>query len=233
MIDLYYFPTPNAWKIAIMLDECALPYRVVPIDITNGEQFRPDFLAISPNNRIPAIVDHDGLEGPQSVFESGAILIYLAEKTGRFLARSGRDRVTALEWVFWQMSGLGPMAGQVHHFLRFQPDNVYAIERYTREATRLYGVLDRHLYDRAWIAGDYGIADMACWGWIWYHRMHRQTLTDFPNTSRWFAAMSARPAVAQVRRIGLEHVADDIRQMYATSHWMPPEERGAWTAQTA
>lgn len=148
MIDLYYFPTPNTWKVSIMLEETGLPYRVVPVDITNDEQFQPAFLNISPNNRVPAIVDHDTPCGPQSIFESGAILVYLAEKTGRFLAPQGKDRVLAFEWLFWQMCGLGPMAGQAHHFLRFDSDNTYAIERYVGEAKRLYGVLNRQLAGR-------------------------------------------------------------------------------------
>jgi GSH-dependent disulfide-bond oxidoreductase len=197
MIDLYYYPTPNTWKASIMLEECGLPYRLKPINIMENEQFAPDFLAISPNNRVPAIVDHDAPGGPQSVFESGAILVYLAEKTGKFLAPSGPARVSALEWLFWQMGGLGPMAGQTHHFMRSAPEgNDYGKARFTKESARLYGVLDRRLGIAEWLAGDqYGIADMASWGWVYFHRMHGQQLDDFPNIARWYFAMYERPAV--------------------------------------
>lgn len=214
MIDLYYFPTPNTWKVSIILEECELPYRVTIVDITENEQFDPSFLAISPNNRVPAIVDHDSPHGRQPVFESGAILVYLAEKTGRFLPSAGPGRVSALEWVFWQMGGLGPMAGQAHHFCRYAPEgNTYAIERYTGEVERLYRVLDGQLEGRDWIAGEYGIADMACWGWVWFHRMHAIQLDDFPNVARWFFSMAERPAVARARRIGLEAVAPDFAEI--------------------
>jgi len=216
MIDLYYFPSPNTWKASIMLEECGLPYQVIPIDITKDDQFAPEFLAISPNNRVPAIVDHDTQTGPQSVFESGAILLYLAEKTGRFLAPSGPDRVAALEWLMWQMGGLGPMAGQAHHFRRYASEgNDYAVERYTREAARLYHVLDRRLDGRDWIAGDYSIADIACWGWVWFHRMHGQDLADFPHVGRWFFAMSERPAVQRGKTLRLDMVSDEFRALLA------------------
>jgi len=212
MIDLYYYPSPNTWKASIMLEECGLPYRVVPIDITKDEQFTPEFLAISPNNRVPAIVDHDAPDGPQAVFETGAILIYLAEKTGRLLAPSGPARVAALEWLMWQVSALGPMAGQAHHFRRYAPEgNDYAAERYTREAARLYGVLDRRLAGRDWIADYYSIADIACWGWTWFHRLHGQDLGDFPNVERWFFAMSERPAVQRGKALRLDLVSEDFR----------------------
>lgn len=214
MIDLYYFPTPNTWKVGIMLEECGLPYRVVPVDITRDEQFAADFHAISPGNKVPAIVDHDSPHGSQSVFESGAILLYLAEKTGRFLPPEGPERVAAFEWLFWQMGGLGPMAGQAHHFLRYAREgNDYAAERYTRECARLYGVLDRRLQDRTWLAGDYSVADMACWGWVWFHPMHGQSLAHFPHVARWFEAMSARPAVQRGRAIGLDMLSDEVRPM--------------------
>jgi GSH-dependent disulfide-bond oxidoreductase len=200
MIDLYYWPTPNGHKITMFLEEAALPYRLVPIDIGKGEQFTPGFLAISPNNRIPAIVDHapaDGA-GPLAVFESGAILVYLAEKTGRFLPMQARARKTVLEWLFWQVSGLGPMAGQNHHFNRYAPEPVpYAKERYTRETNRLYGVLNRQLAGRAWIAGEeYSIADMACYPWIVPWQVQLQDLDEFPELKRWFEAVAARPATA-------------------------------------
>jgi GST-like protein len=215
MIDFYFFPTPNTWKVGIFLEECGLPYRVVPVDITKDEQFKPEFLRISPNNRVPAIVDHDAPEGSRPVFESGAILVYLAEKTGRFLAPSGPRRTAALEWLFWQMGGLGPMAGQAHHFRRYAPaGNEYGVERYTKECRRLYGVLDRRLAGREWIADEYGIADMACWGWVWFHPMHGMVLDDYPEVKRWYLHMSQRPAVDRARHIGLEMLSPAMRPMY-------------------
>jgi len=214
MIELFYFPSPNTWKVSIMLEECALPYRLKIIDITRNEQFDPAFLAISPNNRVPAIVDHGAPEGPRPVFESGAILIYVAEKTGRFLPASGPNRTSALEWLFWQVGGLGPMAGQAHHFRRYAPEgNGYAVERYTTECARLYGVLDRRLAGRDWIAGDYGIADMSVWGWVWFHRLHGQSLDDFANVKRWFFAMSERPAVQRAKQLGLNALEPAVQQM--------------------
>ena len=228
MIDLYYFPSPNTWKASIMLEECGLPYRVMPIDITRDEQFAPEFLAISPNNRVPAIVDHDGADGPQSVFESGAILLYLAEKTGRFLAPSGPDRIAAFEWLMWQMGGLGPMAGQAHHFRRYAPEgNDYAVDRYTREVARLYGVLDRRLAGRAWIAGDYSIADIACWGWVWFHRMHGQDLANFPEVARWFFGMSERPAVQRGKKVGIELASESFRPALEGPFFDAPIDIGA------
>jgi len=203
MIDLYYWPTPNGHKITMFLEEAALPYRVVPIDIGKGEQFAPGFLAISPNNRIPAIVDHapaDGA-GPLAVFESGAILVYLAEKTGRFLPAPAqvRARKTVLEWLIWQVAGLGPMAGQNHHFNRYAPEPVpYAKERYTRETNRLYGVLNRQLAGRTCVAGEeYSIADMACYPWIVPWQVQLQDLEEFPELKRWFEAVAARPATVR------------------------------------
>ena len=213
MIDLYYAPTPNTWKVSIMLEECGLGYRVIPVDIMAGDQRKPEFLAINPNGRVPAIVDHDTPDGDQPVFESGAILIYLAEKTGRFLARGGPARVEALSWLMWQMSGLGPMAGQAHHFRRYAPPgNEYSANRYVGESARLYGVLERHLSANEWLAGGaYGIADMACWGWVWFHPMHGQDLKDFPSVARWFYAISGRPAVQRARAVGLENVSEEAR----------------------
>ncbi len=197
MIDLHYWPTPNGHKITLFLEEAALPYTIRPIDIGAGEQFAPDFLAIAPNNRMPAIVDHapPGGGAPVTVFESGAILLYLADKTGRFIAPDLRGRVAATEWLMWQMGGLGPMLGQNHHFTRYAPEKLpYAIDRYVKETNRLYGVLDRRLEGRDFIAGDYGIADMACYPWIVPHEMQGQRLEDFPNVHRWFDAIRARPA---------------------------------------
>ncbi len=197
MIDLYYWPTPNGHKITLFLEETATPYTILPVNIGTGEQFKPDFLKIAPNNRMPAIVDHDPADGgaPVSVFESGAILLYLAEKTGRFLSKDLRGRVQTLEWLFWQMGGLGPMAGQNHHFSAYAPEKIpYAIERYQKETNRLYGVLDRQLEGRDFIAGDYSIADMASYPWTVSHERQGQNLDDFPNLKRWFHAIKARPA---------------------------------------
>ncbi|KJK24900.1 glutathione S-transferase [Burkholderiaceae bacterium 16] len=199
MIDLYYWTTPNGHKITMFLEEAGLPYRVVPVNISRGEQFEPAFLKISPNNRIPAIVDQapdDGGE-PVSTFESGAILLYLADKTGRFIPADLRGRNMALQWLFWQMGGLGPMAGQNHHFVQYAPEPLpYAIERYVKETARLYGVLNKHLADgRAYICGaEYSIADIACYPWVVPHERQRQNLDDFPHLANWFARIRARPA---------------------------------------
>ncbi|KTS38159.1 glutathione S-transferase [Methylobacterium indicum] len=197
MIQLYAWDTPNGRKISVALEEMGLPYRVEPVDITKGRQFEPDFLAISPNNRIPAIVDPDGPDGaPLSVFESGAILVYLAEKTGRFLPATGRGRVQVMEWLMWQMGGFGPMPGQVHHFLSVdETDRAYGLARYQKETHRLYGVLDRRLADRAFVAGDLSIADFAILGWAWRHARHRVDLAEYPNVQRWYDALMGRPAV--------------------------------------
>ena len=198
MIDLYYWPTPNGHKITMFLEEAGLAYKIFPVNISAGEQFKPDFLKIAPNNRMPAIVDHDPPGGgePISVFESGAILLYLAEKTGMFLAKDLRGRKSALEWLFWQMGGLGPMAGQNHHFAVYAPEKIpYAVERYVKETNRLYGVLNRRLEGRDYITGDYSIADMAAYPWVVPHKRQGQDLDDFPNLKRWFETIRARPAV--------------------------------------
>jgi GSH-dependent disulfide-bond oxidoreductase len=198
MIDLYYWPTPNGYKITLFLEEAGLAHRIVKVDIGRGEQFRPEFLAISPNNRMPAIVDHAPAGGgaPMSVFESGAILLYLAEKTGKFVPADIRGRVDVLQWLFWQMGGLGPMAGQNGHFNSYAPEKVpYAIKRYTEETTRLYSVLDKRLQDRGFVAGEaYSIADMAIYPWIVPHERHKQVIADFPHLKRWFDAVAGRPA---------------------------------------
>ncbi len=196
MIDLYYWPTPNGHKVTLFLEETGMAYAIVPIDIGKGEQFRPDFLRIAPNNRMPAIVDHDPNGGGEaiSVFESGAVLLYLAEKTGKFLPRDLRGRTKALEWLFWQMGGLGPMAGQNHHFSGYAPEKIpYAIDRYVKETNRLYGVLDRRLEGRDFVADTYSIADMAAYPWIVSHERQGQNLDDFPNLKRWFHAVGERP----------------------------------------
>jgi GSH-dependent disulfide-bond oxidoreductase len=197
MIDLYYWTTPNGHKIAMFLEEAGLPYNIIPVNIGAGDQFKPEFLKIAPNNRIPAIVDSEPIGGgePISVFESGAILLYLAEKIGKLIPTDVRDRVAALEWLFWQMGGLGPMAGQNHHFNRYAPEKIpYAIDRYVNETGRLYGVLNKRLENREFVAGSYSIADIACYPWITGYEMQGQNLDDFPNLKRWFEAIKARPA---------------------------------------
>ncbi len=197
MIDLYYWTTPNGHKITMFLEESGLPYTIHPINIGQGDQFKPEFLRIAPNNRIPAIVDQAPQDGgePISLFESGAILQYLAEKTGQFLSTDLRVRTETLQWLYWQMGGLGPMAGQNHHFNVYAPIKIeYAIDRYVRETGRLYGVLNKHLEQRDFIAGDYSIADMASYPWIVSHQRQSQNLDDFPHLKRWFQRIGERPA---------------------------------------
>lgn len=201
MIDLHYWPTPNGHKITLFLEEAGLPYAVHPVNIGKGEQFRPEFLAIAPNNRMPAIVDHEPADGsaPISLFESGAILLYLAEKTGRFIPADLHGRAEVLQWLFWQMGGLGPMAGQNHHFRIYAPEKLpYAVDRYVKETNRLYGVLNRRLADRPFVAGaDYSIADMAIYPWIVPHENQGQDLDEFPHLRRWFGAVAERPATVR------------------------------------
>mgnify|MGYP003339254919 FL=1 len=197
MIELYTWTTPNGRKVSIMLEECGLPYTTHAIHIGKDEQFTPQFVAINPNSKIPAIIDRDGPDGqPLTVFESGAILIYLAEKTGKFLATRGKARSDALQWLMFQMGGVGPIFGQVHHFLRAAKEPVpYAIERYGKEKDRLYGVLDKHLKDHQYLAGEYSIADMATYPWVARYEWHKMDLSTVPNVKRWYDAISARPAV--------------------------------------
>ena len=200
MINLYYWTTPNGHKVTIFLEEASLPYKIIPVNISKGDQFNPEFLAISPNNRIPAIVDHEPKDGGKSipVFESGAILLYLAEKTGKFIHTGFRRKVEVIEWLFWQMGGLGPMAGQNHHFSQYAPEKIpYAISRYVNETNRLYGVLNKRLADRQFIADEYSIADMASYPWIVPYERQGQKLDDFPNLKRWFEDVKARPAVVR------------------------------------
>ena len=203
MINLYTAATPNGQKIHIMLEETSLPYKLTWIDIGKGDQFTPEFLAISPNNKIPAIVDQDGPDGkPISVFESGAILVYLAEKTGQFLPAEPRERVDVMQWLFWQMGGFGPMLGQSHHFNAYAPERIkYAMDRYTNEAGRLYHVLDRQLADRDYVAGAYSIADMAIFPWCRLYERQGQRIEDFPNVVRWFDVIAKRPAVAKDMKV--------------------------------
>ena len=212
MIELHYWPTPNGWKITIALEEMGLPYAVRYVDIGKGQQFDPDFLRIAPNNRMPAIVDPDGPDGaPISVFESGAILLYLARKTGRFLGETERERVAVEQWLMWQMGGLGPMAGQAHHFLKYAPamdppqDLPYPKDRYRAEVARLYGVMDRRLGEIPYLAGDfYSIADMASYGWASLWEGQQQVLDDKPHLARWLAEIGARPAVQRGMAVGIE-----------------------------
>lgn len=213
-IELYYWPTPNGWKISIMLEECGLPYRIRSVNIGKGEQFAPDFLRMSPNNKVPAIVDPDGPGGrPISIFESGAILQYLGRKTGLFYPADERERVLVDEWLFWQMAGLGPMAGQTHHFRIFAPEKIdYAIDRYTNEAHRLYGVMNTRLADREFLADTYSIADIASAPWAKLWDRQGQDLAEFPHVKRWLDTVLARPAV----RRGLAVNAEDRMAMKLT-----------------
>ncbi|MEM0943680.1 MAG: glutathione S-transferase N-terminal domain-containing protein [Pseudomonadota bacterium] len=210
MIDFYFWPTPNAWKVGILLEELALPYTPRPVNIGKGEQFAPDFLAISPNNRMPAIVDHAPPEGygtePVSVFESGAIMLYLAEKTGRFLPEDPRGRKEALEWLFWQVGGQGPMAGQLSHFVNYAPEGIgdYSRERYADEYDRLLGVLERRLAGREYILGAYSIADMICWPWVFIAKPLTRSLEAFPEVAAWRARLKERPAVQRAVDLGKE-----------------------------
>ena len=204
MIDLYYWTTPNGHKPLIFLEEAGLPYNIVPVNIGKGEQFAPEFLKISPNNKIPAIVDNAPADGgePLAVFESGAVLLYLAEKAGRFLPAAPRQRLEVMQWLFWQTGGLGPMAGQNHHFSHYAPEEIpYAIERYIKETNRLYGVLDRRLAGRDFVAGDYSIADIAIYPWIVPHERQGQRLEDFPHVARWFETIKLRPAVQRAYQL--------------------------------
>ena len=210
MIDFYYWPTPNGWKVSIMLEECGLPYRTIPVNISKGEQFTPEFLAISPNNRMPAIVDHDLPAqyggAPLSIFESGPILLHLAKKSGKFLATDPVGEKETLEWLFWQVGNLGPMAGQLSHFVNYAPgEEAYSKTRYANEYNRCLGVLERRLTGRDWLAGDaYSIADMASWPWVLISKPLGQPLDEFPNVARWRAAIKERPAVQRGVDLGKE-----------------------------
>jgi GSH-dependent disulfide-bond oxidoreductase len=209
MIDLYGWPTPNLFKVTILLEELGLAYNAIPVDIGRGDQFKPDFLKISPNNKMPAIVDSDGPDGkPLTMFESGAILMYLAEKSGRFMPQDMRGRYQVIQWLMFQMGGIGPMLGQVHHFRQYAPEPIpYAIDRYTNEASRLYNVVDKRLGEAAYLAGDYSIADMAVFPWLRLYERQGQKLEDYPNLKRWFEALDARPAVKK----GVTILADKRR----------------------
>ena len=210
MIDLYYAPTPNGWKITIMLEEAQIDYKVIPVNLRDGDQFKPEFLKISPNNRMPAIVDSDGPGGEKiSIFESGAILMYLGEKSGKFLPQSGKDRIKVLEWLFWQIGGLGPMAGQVSHFVNYAPnfpgDHSYSEKRYKNEYDRLLGVMDSVLEKREFLAGDYSIADMASFPWVTAYKRYEVDLDSFKNVRRWFDVIKSKPAVRKGMDVGKEN----------------------------
>lgn len=220
MIDLYFAPTPNGLKVKLFLEETQLAYRVIPVSLSKGEQFSPEFLAISPNNKIPAITDHAPATGeiPFSLFESGAILLYLAEKTGQLLPADLRRRAEVLQWLFWQMGGLGPMAGQIGHFNVYAPEKIpYAIDRYQRETARLYGVLDQQLSRHPFIAGDFSIADVACYPWIVPHEVHGQDLAAFPHLQRWFETIATRPAT--------KRTYEGVENVYAPKQTLAEEER--------
>ncbi len=209
MIDLHYWPTPNGWKITIALEEMGLPYRVLPVNIGRGEQFKPDFLAISPNNRMPAIVDDDPPGGgtPVSVFESGAILLYLADKTRSFIPDDLRGRVAVHEWLMWQMGGLGPMMGQANHFVHYAPEKIaYGMERYTKEVERLFGVMERRLADRDYLAGEYSVADMAAFPWARLHDRLNIDAASFPRVAAWLARIDQRPAVQRALKVGKDAI---------------------------
>lgn len=215
MIDLYYWPTPNGWKVSIMLEETGLGYEVKYVDIGAGDQFRPDFLRISPNNRMPAIIDHDPAGGgaPLAIFESGAILQYLAEKTGRFMPKEVSGKYDVLQWLYWQVGGLGPMAGQNHHFNMYAPEKIpYAIDRYIKETNRLYGVIERRLQDRPFLASEYSIADIASFPWILPYERQGQKLEDFPKLKAWFETIRSRPAVTRGVDLGRNRRAQTMSE---------------------
>jgi len=212
MIDLYMWPTGNGKKISIMLEECELPYEAFPVNITKGDQNSPEFHRISPNSKIPAIIDYDGNDSPICLFESGAILQYLAEKTGRFLPQYIRGKYQVLQWLNWQIGGLGPMGGQAHHFLRFATEKIeYAMMRYKNEVSRLYGVLDQQLTDSEFIAGEYSIADIAIWPWIARYEWQQQKLEDFPQVKRWYSCIGKRPAVQRAMEVGKTWMDDAVQ----------------------
>ncbi|MFZ0889173.1 MAG: glutathione binding-like protein [Candidatus Binataceae bacterium] len=218
MIDVYFWMTPNGYKVTIMLEEIGFPYKAIPVNIGAGDQFKPEFLKISPNNKIPAIVDHDGPDGePLSIFESGAILMYLAEKSGKLMPSDTRRKYNVIEWLMFQMASVGPMLGQAHHFRRYAPEQLqYAVDRYTNEARRIYNVIDKRLDEVSYLAGDYSIADIATFPWLIPHKMQGQKLEDFPNLKRWYDAINDRPAVKK----GLAVLAE-LRQQR-------PPDKEAW-----
>ncbi len=220
MIDVFFWPTPNGYKVTVMCEEVGLKYNIVPVNIGAGDQFKPEFLKISPNNRMPAIIDHDGPDGkPIAIFESGAILMYLAEKTGKLMPSDPRGKYNVLQWLMFQMASVGPMLGQAHHFRVYAPEKLeYAINRYTNEAKRIYNVIDKQLSQSSYIAGDYSIADIAIYPWLVPHNMQGQNLDDFPHLKKWYADLRARPAVAA----GFAAMADQLKNR------PPTQDTKAW-----
>lgn len=219
MIDLYFWPTPNGYKVTVMCEEVGLKYNVIPVNIGAGDQFKPEFLKISPNNKMPAIIDHDGPDGkPLAMFESGAILMYLAEKTGKLMPSDTRGKYNVIQWLMFQMGTVGPMLGQAHHFRRYAPEKLeYAVNRYTNEAKRIYNVIDKRLSEAPYLAGDYSIADIATYPWLVPHSMQGQNLDEYPNLNRWFAEMRERPAVKR----GFAVMADVIERMRQQAQQRP------------
>jgi GST-like protein len=225
MIDVYFWITPNGYKVTIALEELAMPYNVIGVNIGKGEQFKPEFLKISPNNKIPAIVDHNGPGGkPLALMESGAILIYLADKSGKLMPREGAGRYKVLEWLMFQMASVGPMLGQAHHFRRYAPEKLqYAIDRYTNEAKRIYGVIDKQLGDHEYLAGEYSIADIATMPWLMAHRWQGQELTDYPNLKRWYDKVNERPAVKRGLAV-MSEVLEEMRKRMAAQESQRPDQ---------
>lgn len=219
MIDLYFWPTPNGYKVTVMCEEVGLKYNVIPVNIGAGDQFKPEFLKISPNNKMPAIIDHDAADGkPLAMFESGAILMYLAEKTGKLMSSDTRGKYNVIQWLMFQMGTVGPMLGQAHHFRRYAPEKLeYAVNRYTNEAKRIYNVIDKRLSEAPYLAGDYSIADIATYPWLVPHSMQGQNLEEYPNLNRWFAEMRERPAVKR----GFAVMADVIERMRQQAQQRP------------
>jgi GSH-dependent disulfide-bond oxidoreductase len=226
MIDVYFWPTPNGYKVTVMCEEVGLKYNIVPVNIGKGDQFKPEFLKFSPNNKMPAIIDHDGPGGaPIAIFESGAILMYLAEKTGKLMPSDTRGRYNVIQWLMFQMGTVGPMLGQAHHFRRYAPEKLeYAINRYTNEAKRIYSVIDKRLAEAPYLAGEYSIADIATYPWLVPHSMQGQNLDDYPNLKRWYEEQRARPAVQR----GFAAMAEEVAKMRAAAQNQAPQDKDSW-----
>jgi GST-like protein len=226
MIDVYFWPTPNGYKVTVMCEEVGLKYNIIPVNIGKGDQFKPEFLKISPNNKMPAIVDHDGPGGaPLAIFESGAILMYLAEKTGKLMPSDTRGKYNVIQWLMFQMGTVGPMLGQAHHFRRYAPEKLeYAVNRYTNEAKRIYGVIDKRLAEAPYLAGEYSIADIATYPWLVPHSMQGQNLDDYPNLKRWYEEQRARPAVQR----GFAAMAEEVAKMRAAAQKQVPQDKETW-----
>ncbi len=226
MIDVYFWPTPNGYKVTVMCEEVGLKYNIIPVNIGKGDQFKPEFLKFSPNNKMPAIIDHDGPGGaPIAIFESGAILMYLAEKTGKLMPPDARGKYDVIQWLMFQMGTVGPMLGQAHHFRRYAPEKLeYAINRYTNEAKRIYNVIDKRLAEAPYLAGEYSIADIATYPWLVPHSMQGQNLDDYPNLKRWYEEQRARPAVQR----GFAVMAEEIAKMRAAAQNQAPQDKDSW-----